>query len=60
MKKTEAIESFPTTEEIKEVFTGDWDRKFNLPELSKEEPTTTLLLIKIKILVVLVKIWAKS
>ena len=34
----EPIESFPTTEEIKEVFTGDWDRKFNLPELT-EEPT---------------------
>lgn len=32
----EPIESFPTTEEIKEVFTGDWDRKFNLPELTEE------------------------
>ena len=32
----EPIESFPTTEEIKEVFTGEWDRKFNLPELTKE------------------------
>lgn len=37
----EPVESFPTTEEIKEVFTGDWDRKFNLPELT-EEPTTQL------------------
>ena len=36
----EQIESFPTTEEIKEVFTGDWDRKFNLPELTEGEPTT--------------------
>ena len=35
----ESIEFLPTREEIRQIFTGKWDRKFNLPELTEEEPT---------------------